>query len=224
MPVRVEGPTQEWAVEDSETLDFGRAKGRGCITVSDRTVSEHHGTVHHFGGSWAITSTGSYLGFSVHDVATAAAFEIPLGAGPVTVPFAHAIVVVAGREARHALSIHGPVATTDQQPSIGSGSTVPIVDRAACVGRNGHPLRWFQVLTALCENALSNPGMALGSVASDNEIRKRLGIGSSTLERALTRARQELGFAPHTPQLRVVMATTAIAQGVVTPADLKSLD
>lgn len=224
MQVRVEGPAGAAVVEDGESLDFGRTQGKGSITETDRTVSERHGTIHHLGETWAISSTGSFLGFSVHDVATAAAFEIPLGTGPVTVPFAHAIVVVAGREARHALSIQGPVAAGGQRPGVRSGSTVPIIDRSTCMASDGRPLRWFQVLTALCENALANPGMDIGSVASDSEIRARLGIGSSTLERALTRAREELGFAPHTPQLRVVMATTAIAQGVVTPADLKSLD
>ena len=220
----VEGPRGAVTLEEGGALEFGRADGPGCITESDRTVSSHHGTIRHEGDSWSITSTGSYLGALVHDVSTAAGFELPVGVGPVTVPFAHAIVTVVGREARHALSVRGPVAPQVGGVSTGSGSTVPIVDRLSCMGRDGRPLRWFLVLVALCEHSLRDPAAPIGSVASDRQIRSRLAIGSSTLERAMTRAREELGFAPHTPQLRVVMATTAISQGVVTPADLELLD
>lgn len=207
-----------------ERLEFGRRKGPGQITETDRTVSDHHGTIRHDGDSWSITSTGSYLGASVHDVATAASFELSVGVGPVTVPFANAIVIVAGRDSRHALTVRGPVLGGLEPSLVGSGSTIPIVDRSICLGSDGQPLRWFLTLIALCEYSLTNPGLSVGSVPSDRELQSRLGIRSSTLERALTRAREELGFAPHTPQLRVVMAITAIHQGVVTPSDLQYLD
>ncbi len=220
----IEAPHASSTLMAGEWLKFGRGKGPGQITETDRTVSELHGTIRHDGDSWSITSTGSYLGASVHDVATAAGFELSVGVGPVTVPFAHAMVIVAGREARHALSVRGPVLGGAEPSIVGSGSTIPIVDRSVCLGRDGRPLRWFLTLIALCEHSLANPGSTVGAVPSDRELQARLGIGSSTLERALTRVREELGFAPHTPQLRVVMAITAIHQGVVTPSDLQHLD
>lgn len=223
LKLKIELPNGQEVLNAGSSLAFGRAPGSGCISESDMTVSSHHGTISHDGDSWSVTSTGSYLGFSVHDVVTASGFEIPVGLGPVTVPFGQAIITVTGREARLALAVTGPVSADASAPATPSGSTVPIVDRTNCIGRDGKALRWFQVLILLCEPMLTSAGAALGSVPADKEIRRRLGIGSSTMERALTRAREELGFAPHTPQLRVVMAITAINQGVVTPADLALL-
>ena len=174
-----------------------------------------------------MTSVGSYVGFLVHDVNSAATLEIPPGTGPVGVPFQSAVMVVPART-RYVFTVEAPHVSARQQPTTMQDSTVraaateQVIPENACFGRDGAPLRWFQVLIALCE-----PRFLLGKgpvvIPSDGAIRHRLGMGVSSFDRAFARARTELGFEPYTHLVRVAMMNTAIHQSIVRPEHLRLL-
>ncbi len=209
---------------------FGRNPGPGQLGADDSTVSRVHGCIYNESECWSITSTGSFFGFVIHDLNSASTLEVPAGAGPFTMPLRSVMIVVPGRH-RHVLAVSSPHPLTERNPSpdavpelaTNAGATEPVVAKHACFGRDGRPLRWFQVLVALCEPRLRAEGGGI-VVPTDQEIRRRLGMGSSSFDRAFARARQELNFEAYTPMVRVAMATTALHQGIVEPADIALLD
>ncbi len=213
-------------VEVSQEFLFGRDPGPGQLAIDDTTVSRVHGRITNLDDRWIVASTGSYLGFLIHDLDSAATLEVPAGVGQLSVPFRSAMVVVPARR-RHLFTVTSPHNHESDDADGATPTTVAaterVVPQSACFDRDGRPLRWFQVLVALCEPRLTTERGGF-LVPTDQEIRRRLGMGSSAFDRAFARARQELGFEPYTHLVRVAMATTAVHQGIVRPEHLVLLN
>lgn len=217
---------RSYSVSAGETFAFGRAGVPGLLGESDSTVSRTHGLISNYVDRWEVTSVGSYVGFLMHDIESAATLEVPVGIGPIGVPFTSVMIVVPARN-RYALTVEAPHQNRGHDlPDLGrrgtAAATEQIIPESACFDRNGRMLRWFQVLVALCEpRLLLNSGPVV--IPSDAAIRHRLGMGSSSFDRAFSRARTELGFEPYTHLVRVAMMNVAIHQGVVRPIHLDLL-
>lgn len=75
-----------------EELEFGRyTRGVGQLR-EDTLVSRRHGLITATDDGFTVTSTGSYLGFTVSDRTTPSKLYIPVGVGPITIPFAEAAI------------------------------------------------------------------------------------------------------------------------------------
>lgn len=71
------------------------APGPGQLTSTDLAVSGRHGRLDATDDAWTVTSLGSIHSFSVGTTPRPRrAPFIPVGAGPVAVPFAEALVIV----------------------------------------------------------------------------------------------------------------------------------
>ena len=225
-------------ITPGERLEFGRAEGPGQISESS-AVSSVHGVITASEGSWSVTSTGRFHGFSVLDVETPSRLVIPIGAGPVTVPFARSVIAVEVEHHRYLLEVDArPFAAQDWagawtsylnrrpgQADDESSGTSLAWSGAHFVDRNGRPLRWYQVLVAMCEPRLRLPASSREDrVPSNKEIAARLGVTVGVIENHhLDRLRSELGFPRFSEQMRLGAVLLAISQGIVTPADLAVL-
>ena len=195
------------------------------IGSGDPTVSRIHGRLQAHADRWEVTSTGTYVGVLVHDLESTAMLEVPVGVGPIGIGFRSALVTIPTR-VRHVFKVEAAYLPDrefrDAPATSVSAATERIVPESACFNRSGRPLRWFQVLVALCEPRLRGPVGPL-TLPSDAEIRQRLSMGTSSFDRAFSRARRELGFEPYTNMVRLAMATSAVQQGVVRPEHLDLL-
>src|SRR5207248_5608001 len=84
-----------------EAIAFGRNPGPGQITADDLSVSGEHGVIVATDTRWTVTSTGTLHSFVVCDCETTSRLMMPLGAGPVAVPFARAVLCVEIWDRRH---------------------------------------------------------------------------------------------------------------------------
>ncbi len=91
-------------------MPFGRNPGPGQIASNVRAVSGDHGVVEAHEHGWSVTSTGSLYSFSVYDTESPSRLFIPLGSGPVLIPFAKGVVTIEIREFRFAFTVAGPAA------------------------------------------------------------------------------------------------------------------
>lgn len=224
---------QPVTVEVGAKLCFGRDPGPAQLAVDDPTVSRRHGFVHAFEGAWAVSSTGSRLGLLLFDRDSPSRLNVPVGAGPVTVPFEHCAVVIESRHTRHALIVHGPGAAgwktvrasvASDTPEDAAGRTLaPWAGLHWRDGRSRQPLRWYRTLVAMCEPYLAAPPVEV--VPSDAALAQRLGTTTNVVQsRLISEVRDALGFDRFTPQLRQTMVAVALSQGLVTRADLDVLD
>ncbi len=196
------------------------------LGANDPTVSRIHGRLEPLADRWEATSTGTYVGLLIHDLESSAMLDVPVGVGPIGIGFRSALVTIPTRT-RYVFRVDAPyLGYRGRQPAVSpteiSSATERVVPESACFDSHGRPLRWFQVLVALCEPRLRGPVGPL-TLPSDAEIRRRLAMGTSSFDRAFSRARQELGFEPYTNMVRLAMATTAVQQGVVRPEHLALL-
>lgn len=221
--LRVQIDDDVFFVDPGDTFAFGRSEVLGILGEGDSTVSRTHGIISNYADRWEVTSTGSYFGFLIHDVESAATLEVPVGTGPIGVPFNSVVIVIPARK-RYVLTVDAPHRQPEFRPAqTGStAATEQIVPEEACFDGKGRALRWFQVLVALCEPRLLLERGPV-TIPSDAAIRHRLGMGSSSFDRAFARARSELGFERYTPLVRVAMMNVAIHQGVVRPEHLALL-
>jgi len=234
----------ERAVElaPGDELPFGRAPGSGHISQSP-AVSKVHGLIRAGEGAWSVVSTGRYHGFTVLDGETPSRLVIPKGAGPVTVPFARAVIAVEVEhhrcllevDARHAgapgwegawVSYLNREPASAVGPGAGSAGTNLAWAGARFTDRAGRPLKWYQVLVAMCEPRLRLPASEREDrIPSNREIAQRLGVSVGVIENHhLDRLRRELGFPRFSEQMRLGAVLLAISQGIVTTADLPLLD
>lgn len=217
-----------------EHLVFGRDPGPGQLTSTDLAVSGRHGRLDSTDDGWTVTSLGSIHSFSVYDAHTPSRLFIPVGSGPVAVPFAAALVVVDVEYRRYPLSVSAegsPGWTTGWRSVRATGNDQDRVTQAAwnharMSDRSGRPLRWFQVLVAMCEPRLRLPMAAREDrIPTNREIAHRLGISVTVLENHhIDRLRNELGFTAYSEQFRQAAVIMAIQQGLVTPDDLVLLE
>lgn len=232
-------------LDQRERLEFGRADGPGQISESS-AVSAIHGVIITSDEVWSVTSSGRFHGFSVLDVETPSRLVIPIGAGPIIVPFARAVIAVEVEHHRYLLEVDarplaarnwagawssylnrrpGPQPLT-QTRADGTTDTSLAWSGAHFVDRSGRPLRWYQVLVAMCEPRLRLPASTREDrIPSNKEIAQRLGVTVGVIENHhLDRLRSELGFPRFSEQMRLGAVLLAISQGLVTPADLAVLD
>lgn len=224
-------------LSEGEELPFGRSPGRGQISESS-TVSSVHGVIHVESESWSVTSTGRFHGFTVLDVETPSRLVIPVGAGPVRVPFARAVVAVELERHRCLLEVDASTACAEGWEGAwvsyphrragvapAGGQTVLAWESARFVDRTGRPLRWYQVLVALCEPRLRLPAAEREErIPTNQEIARRIGVTVGVVERYLDQLREALGFPRYSEQMRLGAVLLAISQGLVTPSDLAVLD
>jgi hypothetical protein len=229
--VNVDGRTTELAPGDE--LAFGRDPGPGQIAVGDRRVSGRHGVIAASEGGWAVRSTASYFGFTVYDCDSPSRLCVPLGAGPVPVPFAWAVIAVEIRGDRHLLDVRAEDtcgwaegwagAAGDTAGEAGASSTIPAWAGVRWTDRSGRALRWYQVLVAMCEPRFAVPPQE--RIPSNGELARRLGVSQGVVENHyLVRLRKELGLQKFDDQSRLAAVVIAISQGLVTRADLAVLD
>jgi hypothetical protein len=89
--------------------------------------------------------------------------------------------------------------------------------------RTGKPLRWYQLLAAMCEPFLD--GSPHPAVPSRAALAQRLGVSKKVVEgRLAAEVRDELGFDSYSERLSETMVSIAISQRLVTPSDLAVLD
>lgn len=219
-----------------ESMDIGRAAGRGRLGGDDRRVSRRHGVIAALeDGTWTATATGTLAGLVIYDHETPSRLHVPAGVGPVAIPFARSSLVVEVREQRYACSVvaAGLTGWTGSWASVlgasarprdkGTNTQVAWDDVRGRDPRTGRPLRWFQLLVALCEPRLGDPPE--DRIPTDDEVAARLGVTPNRVgSRLVGRAREELGLPSYTPQLRQAMVSIAISQGLVTSHDLVVLD
>ena len=84
----------EVTVAPGEQFFFGRDAGPGQLTPDDRRISGQHGVIAVAEQGWSVSSTASFFGFSVYDCESPSRLHVPLGAGPVPVPFAWAVISI----------------------------------------------------------------------------------------------------------------------------------
>lgn len=108
--VRIEIGDSVVHLATGEHLTFGRNPGPGQIASNVRAVSGDHGVVEAHEHGWTVRSTGSLYSFSVYDTESPSRLFIPLGSGPVLVPFAKGVVTIEIREFRCAFTVEGPAA------------------------------------------------------------------------------------------------------------------
>lgn len=240
---------RETAVDPGQSFFFGRDAGPGQITLDDRSVSGRHGRIEALDDVWQISSLGSLYSFSVYDVETPSRLFVPIGAGPVRVPFANSIVAVEIRDRRHVLSVRASgapkwadswksvrdmvhplrgaadVANDPQMDARRSNTTVLVWQPEQFVDRRGNLRRWYQVLVAMCEPRLRLPAeLREERVPSNKQIANRLDISDRTLEKHLDEMRRHFGFDRYTDQMRIAVVVIAIGQRLVTVDDLQILD
>ena len=240
MPVslRVGIGDREVVLVPGEELPFGRAPGPGHLSLS-QAISKVHGVIHAGPDSWSVTSTGRYHGFTVLDGETPSRLIVPKQAGPVTVPFAHAVIAVEVEHHRCVLEVHADAAGApgwagawvsylNREPAVAADGSATNLAWAGArfVDRAGRPLKWYQVLVAMCEPRLRLPASSREDrIPSNREIAQRLNVSLGTIENHhLDRLRRELGFPRFSEQMRLGAVLLAISQGIVTTADLPLLD
>lgn len=237
--VRVLIGEREIELAPGDELAFGRAPGPGHLSLSP-AVSKVHGVVRAGEGMWSVVSTGTYHGFTVLDGETPSRLVIPKGAGPVAVPFARAVIAVEVEHHRCVLEVDARhagapgwegawVSYLNREPAstLASGTGTNLAWAGArFVDRAGRPLKWYQVLVAMCEPRLRLPASEREDrIPSNREIAQRLGVSVGVIENHhLDRLRRELGFPRFSEQMRLGAVLLAISQGIVTTADLPLLD
>lgn len=247
MALQVNLGDRDIMVVPGDPFFFGRDPGPGQITLDDRSVSGRHGLIESKGDGWQVSSLGSLHSFSVYDVETPSRLFVPLGAGPIRVPFARAIVAVEIRDRRHVLAVEAPGAhgwadswrsvrdmshplrkdadEADASVRPPSHTTELMWTPAQFFDRRGNIRRWYQVLVAMCEPRLRMPAeLREEKVPSNKQIARRLGISDRTLEKHLDELRQHFGFDTYTDQMRMAAVVIAIGQRIVTVADLDILE
>lgn len=221
-----------------EQLEFGRAAGPGQLTVDDHRVSSRHGTIGAVEGSWWVRSTASYRGFTVYDCDSVSKLTVPIGAGPLTVPFGWALLAVEFTTERYLIEVRGPSApgwaegaaaarraeaAAAQGDAASPDATVSAWRDVRFTDRQGRVLRWYQTLVAMCEPRLCSPHNE--RVPSNAELARRLGVSQGTLENHyLDRLRRELGFQKFDDQSRLAAVVVALNQGLVGRNDLAVLN
>lgn len=242
--VRV-GATEQ-ALGPGDQLAFGRNSGPGQVAADHRSVSGRHGLIDVDDRGWSVTSTGSLYSFSVYDVETPSRLYIPLGAGPVQVPFAHAVIAIEILDRRYVLQVDSvgaagwanswrsvrdhdprrrdPEPLDDDLNAVSTKTTRIGWSPAQFMDRKGNVRRWYQVLAAMCEPRLRVPAETREErIPTNKQLALRLGISDRTLEKHLDELRQQFGFDTYTDQMRVAAVVIAISQGIVTIADLAVL-
>ena len=221
-------------LESGEFLELGRFDGPGQLAANDVAVSRRHAIIGATEHGWTVQCTGSRSGLVVYDHETPSSIHVPRGVGPVVLPFAEASVIIEVQQRRYASTVHSPglagwagswASVLGEGPdSLHPGSTrLPWDGLRWCDSRTGRPLRWYQVLVAMCEPFLLTPATA--AVPSAAELARRLNTTANMVESKLVGdVRRQLGLAPHTPNLGRTMVTLAINQGLVTATDLSVLD
>ena len=82
------------SLQPGEQLVFGRGPGPGQIAPRDTAVSARHGVIEALDGRWAVHSTGRVASFNIYDCQTPSTLHVPLGAGPVPVPFNESVIAI----------------------------------------------------------------------------------------------------------------------------------
>lgn len=222
-------------IAPGERLAFGREPGPGQITADDRRVSGQHGVIAASASGWTVESTARFYGFTVYDCDSPSRLCVPVGGGPIVVPFASAVLAVELRGDRYVLEIRGPDtgrwadawanAPRDlgEDPEVVTGDTVPVWAGTRWTDRTGRALRWYQTLVALCEPRFGVPPEE--RIPSNREVAQRLGVSQSVIENHyLQRLRKELGLRKFDEQTRLAAVVIAIGQGLVTRSDLGVLE
>ena len=222
-----------------EELLFGRNPGPGKVS-DDPTVSGDHGVIAATEVGWTMAALGRFFGVVVYDTETPSRLHVPRGIGPLPIPFARAAVIIEAPGGRAAMMVEGG-GFPGWQGSWGSvrEEAASLVDAAGTSATEGawadlrfegprrQVLRWYQVLVAMCEPFLTSgaTGDSAPPVPTNGDIARRLGISTGMVGGTyIGQVRSALGFQNRVPQLRQSMVTVALAQRIVTQADLVVLD
>lgn len=221
-------------IEAGVPFCFGRAPGPGQLVADDRRVSNTHGELVAHEDGWTLTCRARYTGLTVYDCDSPSRLMLPAGAGPVRMPFAHAIVAIELKAVRYHIEVmsigasgwSSGWATALAQHSDGQedpAATVRPHYDVRFFDRRGRPLRWYQTLVALCEPRLQQPPQE--RIPSNRELAHRLGVSQGMVENHyLDRLRRELGFAKFDDQSRLAAVIIALSQAMVTRSSLYALD
>jgi hypothetical protein len=220
-----------------QTVRFGRAPGPGQIgSGSDRSVSYEHGEVRCDEHEWQVSSLGSLYSFNIYDTESSSRLLVPLGHRVLSVPFYRCVLCIEIADRRWPITVQS-VGSRKWNPTNGShfvptnGTRIdPIHDNMRFRTKGGRPLRWYQVLVALCEPRFLAPHKnSLAIVESRIKLAERLGMQSTDHldSEYLPKIRDLFGlqeFSGSFSLLAESVSTIAVAQGLVTYSDLKIID
>jgi hypothetical protein len=214
-----------------ESISFGRAPGRSQIyRGQDKSVSDVHGLVTCTETNWSVTAKGSRYSFVVADVHTPSSIVVPLHAGPIAIPFAEALILIQANW-NHSFQVYahgapGWVTEKSTPTQANSPNRTALAERHRGMKTHtadGRPLRWFQVLVAICEPRLKDPFYS--QCPTRNQVIGRLGISGTRLdEDYVPEIRKRLGI-PSTitgfDHFATHASIIAIAQRFVAREDLR---
>jgi hypothetical protein len=230
-----------------DELQFGRdVDGVGRIIGGfrrGRSVSRVHGVVHATATGYAVTSTGRYFGFTVADRTTPSRLYVPVGIGPVAVPFAESSIIIEFADlestAEHRLSRARLDVSVDgsetawrwktgwgvdienrwaRQPHEGMGTQKPHFLSKFLLA-NGRHRACFKTLVALCEPSL---GEGDAGTPTNSELARRLGCSEKIIERHLSEIYERVGVL-YDARPRESAAALAVNRGLVTREHLHLL-
>lgn len=204
-------------VAPGETFEFGRNPGPGQIGADDPTISRVHGLVRNYGDHWEATSTGSYVGLVIHDADSDDAIEIRAGAGPYTVPYRSAVIVIPARQ-HYVMTVDSPhepgYSFRPGDPPEDFDKSGPSVTNDDCFDSKGVPLPWFLTLVALCEPELRN-GRSPAPIPTVEDLQCRLERSADEVRAALREAWSRLGFVRQDSVTLTALAKTARHESIV---------
>jgi len=241
--VRIHNPQFDRSLElrPNEEIVFGRGVRDVGQLPNNSLVSRRHGLIAATETGFAVTSIGTYNGFVVRDTMTPSRLHIPVGMGPIELPFANAVVSfdhsVVGRleikvvgseladrweenwapEAEHDRTIteHSQRSRSTNYPA--SAERPPLKRNA-----RGEPYTWFWTLVAMCEGEIT---AEFEGVPSNSQLAEDLGYETKAIERHVAAIYLALDIHPGDYQRpRDTAVRRAVDRGLVTRRDLEQLD
>jgi hypothetical protein len=234
LQVRITNPHVEGSVvlgPDAQPFTFGAyAEGVGCI--KGPTVSRSHGVITLTDEGFAVSAIGSRLGVVVFDLATPSMITVPMGVGPVAMPFGQArltidqreldrclVIEVSGSEACERWNAAWTAEIRTRWTQRRAASTEPPWRHMKWSFQHGGVMAWFRTLVAMCVPELEGRS---GYVPTNKELAERLFLSVGVIERHVSDIHLQLDV-PTGPGSREELVRLAVRQGFVTRDDVAAV-
>lgn len=194
-------------------------------------MSRLHGSISVTADGFAVTTLGRHLGVVVWDLTTPSSMTVPVGVGPVPLPFAEARLTVDQRRLDRCLIIEVSGSESCDRwrsqwvPELrarwmgGMHGTEPPWQHLRWTFANGNPFAWYRTLVAMCEPRLEGNDLA---VPTNGELAARLFASRSVIEKHLGEMHLQLEIEPGRGS-REEIVRLAIHHGLVMPGDVDTV-